>query len=80
MQYTLRKIPRHLDQALRRKARQERKSLNRVALEALMRGAGLSEKPIRHRNVRDLVGCWYEDPETEEVLAAQRVIEPELWR
>jgi SOS-response transcriptional repressor LexA len=36
MQYTLRNIPPQIDQALRRRALSERKSLNQVTIEALM--------------------------------------------
>jgi len=42
MQYTIRKVPNSLDVALRRRAREQGKSLNDVAIEALARGAGVS--------------------------------------
>ena len=49
MQYTLRNIPKPLDKALRAKARQEGKSINEAALEAMQRGLGLAEeKPVYH--------------------------------
>jgi hypothetical protein len=80
MQYTLRKIPKHLDQTLRRRARQERKSLNQVAVEALLRGTGIGDTPVRCRNLEDLAGTWHEDRALEDALRLQRAIEPELWR
>jgi hypothetical protein len=80
MQYTLRNVPPHLDRALRRRAREQQKSLNEVALDALLAGAGLAAKRVRRRDLRDLVGSWVEDPETEAALAEQRRIDPELWR
>jgi hypothetical protein len=80
MQYTLRKIPPRLDRALRRRARQERKSLNEVALEALGAGLGLTPEPAHHRDLSDLLGSWIEDPETDLVLAEQRRVDPDLWR
>ena len=43
MQYTIRNVPESLDAALRQSARQKGKSLNEVAVEALARGAGLTE-------------------------------------
>jgi len=38
MQYTIRNVPKTLDEALRRAAREQDKSLNEVAIEALARG------------------------------------------
>lgn len=45
MQYTLRDIPQAVDSELRRRAKDEGKSLNTIAIEALIRGAGLGETP-----------------------------------
>jgi hypothetical protein len=80
MQYTLRNVPPQLDEALRSKAREERKSLNEVTLEALLVGTGLAGQPIRHRDLSDIAGSWISDPETDKVLQEQRRIDPELWR
>lgn len=80
MQYTLRNIPEHLDQALRERARREGKSLNEVAVEALARAFGLDGNAAVQRNLDDLVGTWIEDPATDEALDAQRAIDPDLWR
>jgi len=41
MQYTIRQVPRNLDEALRRAARERGKSLNEVTIEALARGLAL---------------------------------------
>jgi len=80
MQYTVRNVPPHLDRALRRRARVQRKSLNEVALDALLTGVGLTAEPVKRRDLSDLVGTWVEDPETDAVLRDQRRIDPELWR
>jgi hypothetical protein len=80
MQYTLRNIPARVDEALRRKAREENKSLNEVAIDALMRALGIAGQPVKHRELGDIVGTWQEDPELEHALADQRKIEPELWQ
>ena len=80
MQYTLRNIPKHLDEALRRKANQESRSLNDVALEALMRAMGLREQRIAHRRLKDVSGTWVEDSKVDEALQAQRQVDPDLWR
>jgi hypothetical protein len=80
MQYTLRKIPHHLDTALRQRARNQERSLNEVAIEALLNGLGLTGQAIRRRDLGDVAGTWIDDPEIDEALADQRRIEPELWR
>lgn len=80
MQYTLRDIPPPVDAELRRRARIESKSLNAVAVEALIRGAGLSEAPVRMRDLGDIAGTWQEDPEFDQAIAEQDQIDERLWR
>jgi len=80
MQYTLRNIPARLDEALRRRAREENKSLNEVAIDALMRALGIAGQPVKHRELGDIFDTRQEDPELERALADQRKIDPELWR
>ena len=70
MQYTLREIPPTLDSELRQRAKAEGKSLNTVAIEALIRGTGLGDSPVRLRDLSDIVliariddvksGCKYD--------------------
>jgi plasmid stability protein len=80
MQYTLRNVPRHLDETLRRRARAEGRSLNDVAMEALARGAGLGEEKVRYRDLSGIAGTWVEDPECERVLAEQDRVDEDLWK
>lgn len=80
MQYTLRKVPVAVDKALRQKARKEGRSLNEVAVEALTRGAGIDQLPIRNHDWDFLIGTWVEDPEVEKALADQRQIDQDLWK
>ena len=80
MQYSLRDIPRLLDSELRRRAKREGKSLNAVAIEALVRGAGLGEPPLRQRDLGDVAGTWQEDRDFDDALAAQDRIDERLWR
>ncbi len=47
-QYTLRAVPHVIDRALRRRAKQEAKSLNTVAVEARARGLELAAQPVTH--------------------------------
>jgi len=80
MQYTLRNVPPHLDEALRRRAEEQGKSLNEVTLDVLLTGAGLAGEPVKHRDLGDIAGTWVDDPEIDKALAAQRRVDPELWR
>src|SRR6185369_11229890 len=54
MQYTLRNVPGAVDEALRRRAREQHKSLNEVAVEALAEGLGLGRQSPRRRDLSDL--------------------------
>ena len=76
MQYTIRNIRDPLDAALRRSAREQGKSLNDVAIEALARGAGLSERRCRQRDLSDIARTWHKD----RALAEPHAIDAELWR
>ncbi len=80
MQYTLRNVPPFLDEVLRQRAREERKSLNQVTIDALLRAFGLKGRPVPRRDLSDIVGTWEDDPIFDEVLEAQRKIDPEMWQ
>ncbi len=80
MQYTIRNVPAMVDRALRERARQEGKSLNEVATEALVRGLDLGSQPVRHRDLGAIAGSWVRDREVERALDDQRKIDPDLWR
>lgn len=79
MQYTVRNISKNLDEELRRRCREEGKSLNEVALEAMARGVGQAAEAVRFRDLSDLAGTWKEDPEFDAAIEDQDTIEPELW-
>ncbi len=80
MQYTIRNVPDYLDAALRGAARQQGKSLNEVTIEVLTRGAGLSERRCRQRDLHDIAGSWRKDADFDSALAAQDTIDEEMWR
>jgi hypothetical protein len=80
MQYTLREIPPTLDSELRQRAKAEGKSLNTVAIEALIRGTGLGDSPVRLRDLSDIVGTWHEDPEFDQAISDQDRVDEEMWR
>jgi len=75
-QYTIRAVPASIDRALRRRARQESKSLNAVAVEALARGLELDAKPVEHADLDALVGTWQEDPAFDRAVADCERIDP----
>jgi hypothetical protein len=84
-QLTIRKVPVGVERALRRRARSEKKSLNQVAVEALARGAGVDPaspngEPARFHDLDSVFGTWIEDPAFDAAVAAQRRIDPELWK
>ena len=80
MQYTIRNVPNTLDEALRRAAREQDKSLDEVAIEALARGAGVSGERGRLRDLSDIAGTWRKDPAFDKAVAAQHTIDEEMWR
>jgi hypothetical protein len=80
MQYTLRRIPREVDKALRQKAKSEGKSLNQIAVEALTRGAGVEPGETKNHDLDFAFGSWIEDPEFDRIIAEQRQIDPDLWK
>ena len=79
-QYTIRAIPSALDRALRRQARRQRKSLNEVTLDALLRGAGLSGQQPVYSDLDDCIGTWQDDPAVEAAIAAHDRVDARLWR
>ncbi|MGI8438512.1 MAG: hypothetical protein ACR2NX_16685 [Chthoniobacterales bacterium] len=79
-QLTIRKLPRRLGGALRKKAAEDGLSLNSAAIEAMERGLGLADEPIRHHDLDFLAGTWVEDPKFDAAVEAQRKIEPAMWK
>ena len=77
IQYTVRGVPLDVDRVLRKKAAQRKQSLNQVILEELT-VAAVGQK--RRANFSDLVGRWTANPAFDEVLAAQRQIDPDRWK
>ena len=80
MQYTIRKLPARLDKLIRKRAKEEGKSLNTVAVEALMEAFGLRGSVPLFRDVGSLAGSWVEDPAVDGALREQRGIDDEMWR
>jgi hypothetical protein len=79
-QYTLRAVPSAIDRALRRRAKQEAKSLNAVAVEALARGLELDAKPVAHTELDELIGSWQDDPAFDRAVADFARVDEEVWK
>jgi plasmid stability protein len=79
-QYTIRDVPSKVDEALRRRAKREGKSLNQVAVEALTLAVGLAEERPAYRDLDDLAGTWVADPEFDAAVEAQDRVDSELWK
>ena len=81
VQYTVRSVPAHVDKALRRKAQRERKSLNEVLRDALIREAEGTDVPERvHTDLDALAGSWVDVPGFDAAIEAQDRVEEALWR
>ena len=81
LQYTVRSVPAHVDSALRRKAREEGKSLNQVLCEALLKeaeGPALSGRSYTDLNA--LAGSWVDVPGFDDAIQAQDRVDEALWR
>jgi len=79
-QYTIRSVPPELDDALRRRAEREGKSLNTVALEILAEGLELEGSQVEYRDLDDLVGSWIEDSGFDAAVADFEKIDEAAWK
>jgi hypothetical protein len=80
MQYTIRRIPKAIDRAVRERARATGKSLNEAAVDALAHGAGITGTPQKRRDLSDIAGTWKTDKAFDKALAEQDRIDENLWR
>lgn len=80
MQYTIRDIPKRIDEAIRRKAKAEGKSLNQIAVEAMTAGLGLGGRPVLHDDLDFMLNTWVDDPVFDEVRRQHDQIDPEMWK
>lgn len=80
IQYTVRQVPREVDQRLRDHCTEAHVSLNEATLEALRRGVGLTHETPVYSDLDALIGSWSEDPAFDAVIAAQDRVDPEAWK
>lgn len=69
IQYTIRGVPREVDQELRRRAAASKRSLNQVILDELLAATAGDRK---RADFSDLVGRWTPDEAFDEIVAGQR--------
>jgi hypothetical protein len=79
MQYTIRRVPKAVDDAIRERARVTRKSLNEAVVDALAAGAGIKGEPRKRRDLSDVAGSWKPDKAFEATLAEQDRVDESLW-
>lgn len=79
-QYTVRNIPPGVDRALRRKARENGKSLNTVILEELAKATDELHPGNLHDDLNALIGTWEEDEGFDQAVAAFEAVDEGLWR
>jgi hypothetical protein len=80
MQYTIRRIPRAVDDAIRERVRRTGKSLNEAVVDTLAAGAGVKGVPLKRRDLSDVAGTWKVDKAVDAALTAQDRIDANLWR
>ena len=80
--YLVRGIPKNLDAVIRKKAQQQKKSLNSLLLELISRGVGLEVEPKMHHDLDFLIGTMTseEAKEMETQTNRQRKIHPKDWK
>jgi hypothetical protein len=79
-QFTIRGVPERIGARLRQVARQEGRSINAVAVEALARGIGLTEEEQVFTDLDDLAGTWVEDLGFDRALAEMDKVDEDLWK
>jgi hypothetical protein len=80
---TLRNLPPELAKAVRKEANRQRTSINRAVISLLQRKTEPRKKrPREYDDLDSLAGSWNKNEAAafENALAAQRTLDPELWK
>ncbi len=80
MHYTIRDVPKEVDEALKARAEAEGKSVSEVALEVLKQATSISGNRKKRRDLSDIAGTWIHDPAVEAALRDQDQVDAELWK
>ncbi len=78
--YLVRNLPESLGKKLRESALLEECSLNQVMVNALDRGMGLSNTPVRYRNLRTLAQSPTDRKSWNKVLQEMDQTHPDDWK
>jgi len=84
-QVTLRNLPPELVRIIRRKADEQRTSINKAVISLLEESVGIrgkkKDRPLYH-DLDPLAGSWTKEEAAafEKALARQRMIDPDLWK
>ncbi len=79
MQYTIRDIPRDVDRALRKMAKEGGKSLNSAIVDALRKATGVGQTAEYH-DLDWAAGRWTQDAGFDAAIAEQDRVNPEDWK
>jgi len=83
---TLRNLPPELARTIRQKAEEQGTSINKAVIKLLAEGTGVRDKKKGkkrlHNDLDALAGAWTKEEavEFDKALAAQRTIDPDLWK
>ena len=80
LQYTIRNIPKRVDQRLRETAAHYGISLNQAALDVLSRGLGVNGEPVLHDDLNDLIGTWVDDPAFDKAIKSMDRVDKDMWK
>ena len=80
MQYTIRNIPKNLDQRLRDMCHERRESLNKLVVDLLASAAGLKDEPVVHHDLDELSGTWVQDPEFDKAMEVLGTVDEDMWK
>jgi hypothetical protein len=73
-------LPPALSEALAKIARDEGRTLQDVAIDALKRGLRVADNSSDPIDLTDIVGTWVEDPEFDRAMQAFETIDSEIWK
>lgn len=79
-QYTIRAVPARVDRALRKRAKEQGKSLNAVVVEALHQSITPPNDQVVHHDLDFLIGTWVDDPKFNEAMEECERIDEEDWK
>lgn len=79
-QFTVRQVSDSVSRALRKKAKQQKVSLNRVLLDALESAVGANGLEVRYHDLDAFSGTWVTDEAVDLALADQRRVDTKDWQ